>query len=406
MTDDAVGAAVAAAHGSEWARVVSTLIRVTGDWSLAEDCTAEAFEAALATWPRDGIPRNPGAWLTTVARNCALDRLRRAATLARKLEEVAAMSELEQLDPDMPDFTDDRLRLVFTCCHPALSLEARVALTLRTVGGLTTAQIARAFLVPESTIAQRIVRAKRKITEAGIPYRVPEGDLLIERLTGVLAVLYLVFNEGYSVIANGEIADEAIRLTRALDQLLPGEPEVLGLLALMLLQHSRRHARARDGAIVTLEEQDRTLWDAAAIAEARELLGSAGRRARPGPYQLQAAIAAVHATASEPDRTDWPSIVALYDRLLTMTPSPIVELNRAVAVGMGSGPEVGLTALERVAASGTLDSYYLLPAARADLFRRLGDYSTAADFYRVALAGAPTQPERDFFARRLDEVGG
>jgi RNA polymerase sigma-70 factor, ECF subfamily len=385
--------------------VVSTLIRVTGDWSLAEDCTAEAFEAALATWPRDGIPHNPGAWLTTVAKNRALDRLRRAATLARKLEEVAAMSELEQLDPDMPAFTDDRLRLVFTCCHPALSLEARVALTLRTVGGLTTAQIARAFLVPEPTIAQRIVRAKRKITEAGIPYRVPEGELLVERLTGVLAVLYLVFNEGYSVIANGEIADEAIRLTRALDHLMPGEPEVLGLLALMLLQHSRRHARSRDGAIVTLEEQDRSLWDAAAIAEAGELLGRAGRRARPGPYQLQAAIASVHATASEPDNTDWPSIVALYDRLLAVTPSPIVELNRAVAVGMASGPEVGLAVLERVAASGALDGYYLLPAARADLFRRLGDYSKAADFYRVALAGAPTQPERDFFARRLDEVG-
>lgn len=387
--------------------MVSTLIRVTGDWSLAEDCTAEAFEAALATWPRDGIPTNPGAWLTTVAKNRALDRLRRAARLARKLEEMTAVTELEHLDPELSDFPDDRLRLIFTCCHPALSLEARVALTLRTVGGLTTAQIARAFLVSEATIAQRIVRAKRKITEAAIPYRVPEAHLLAERLSGVLAVLYLAFNEGYSVVAHTSIADEAIRVTRALAQLMPGEPEVTGLLALMLLQHSRRRARLDPGAVpLTLEEQDRSLWDAAAIAEAGELLNGAGRGAEPGPYRLQAAIAAVHATADSAAATDWQTIVALYDRLLTVTPSPIVELNRAVAVGMASGPQVGLSALERVAASGALDGYYLLPAARADLFRRLGDYSKAAAFYRVALAGAPTQPERDFFARRLDEVGG
>ena len=387
--------------------MVSTLIRVTGDWSLAEDCTAEAFEAALATWPRDGIPTNPGAWLTTVAKNRALDRLRRAATLARKLEEMTAVTELEHLDPELSDFPDDRLRLIFTCCHPALSLEARVALTLRTVGGLTTAQIARAFLVSEATIAQRIVRAKRKITEAAIPYRLPEAHLLAERLSGVLAVLYLAFNEGYSVVAHTSIADEAIRVTRALAQLMPGEPEVTGLLALMLLQHSRRRARLDAEAVpLTLEEQDRSLWDAAAIAEAGELLNGAGRGAEPGPYRLQAAIAAVHATAESAAATDWQTIVALYDRLLTVTPSPIVELNRAVAVGVASGPEVGLAALERVAASGALDGYYLLPAARADLFRRLGDYSKAAAFYRVALAGAPTQPERDFFARRLDEVGG
>jgi len=387
--------------------VVSTLIRVTGDWSLAEDCTAEAFEAALATWPRDGIPTNPGAWLTTVAKNRALDRLRRAARLARKLEEMTAVTELEHLDPELSDFPDDRLRLIFTCCHPALSLEARVALTLRTVGGLTTAQIARAFLVSEATIAQRIVRAKRKITEAAIPSRVPEAHLLAERLSGVLAVLYLAFNEGYSVVAHTSIADEAIRVTRALAQLMPGESEVTGLLALMLLQHSRRRARLDPGAVpLTLEEQDRSLWDAAAIAEAGELLNGAGRRAEPGPYQLQAAIASVHATADSAAATNWQTIVALYDRLLAVTPSPIVELNRAVAVGMASGPEVGLAALERVAASGALDGYYLLPAARADLFRRLGEYSTAASFYRIALAGAPTQPERDFFARRLDEVGG
>jgi len=385
--------------------VVSTLIRVTGDWSLAEDCTGEAFEAALTTWPRDGIPINPGAWLTTVAKNRALDRLRRAATLARKLEEVTAVTELEHLDPELPEFPDDRLRLIFTCCHPALGLEARVALTLRTVGGLTTEQIARAFLVPESTIAQRIVRAKRKITEAAIPYRVPEPHLLAERLSGVLAVLYLAFNEGYSVMAHTSIADEAIRVTRALAQLMPGEPEVTGLLALMLLQHSRRRARLdAEGVALTLEEQDRSLWDAAAIAEASALLGGAGRGAAPGPYRLQAALAAVHATAESAAATDWPTIVALYDRLAELTPSPIVRLNRAIAVGMASGPGVGLDAIDRAAASGALDGYHLLPAARADLLRRWGRRDESAEAYRAALALAPTEPERRFLLRRLAEL--
>ncbi len=392
--------AVAEAHGSEWARVVSTLIRVTGDWSLAEDCAAEAFESALTVWERDGVPRNPGAWLTTVAKNRALDRLRRAAVLDRKLKEVAAVTELEHLDPERPDVPDDRLRLIFTCCHPALALESRVALTLRTVAGLTTEQIARAFLVSASTIAQRIVRAKRKITEAGIPYRVPDAELLPERLGGVLAVLYLAFNEGYTT--RSEVADEAVRVTRALTQLLPDEPEALGLLALMLFQHSRRDARERGGMLLTLEEQDRALWDADAINEARLLLARGASRRHPGPYQLQAAIAAVHATAPTADATDWPAIVALYDRLLTHNTSPVVALNRAIALGMAAGPDAGLAALDDVAAA--LGDYPLLPAARADLLRRAGRLEDAAAQYAAAVGVASGDAERRALQRMLDSL--
>lgn len=385
--------------------MVSTLIRVTGDWSLAEDCTAEAFETALTAWRRDGIPNSPGAWLTTVAKNRALDRLRRAATERRKIEEVAVMQELDELNPDLPEFSDDRLRLIFTCCHPALALDARVALTLRTVAGLTTPEIARAFLVPEPTVAQRIVRAKRKIVEAGIPYRVPEGHLLPERLAGVLAVLYLVFNEGYSTVARTDLAAEAIRLARSLVELMPDEPEAVGLLSLMILQNSRREARVdADGNLLTLEEQDRTRWDAAAVDEGLTLLGVAGRRERAGRYQLQAAIAAVHATADTPDSTDFGTIVQLYERLGVLAPSPVIELNHAIAIGMASGAEAGLDAIDRVAASGALDGYYLLPAARADFLRRLGRRAEASTDYRAALAGAPSQPERDYFTRRLNEV--
>lgn len=382
--------------------MVSTLIRVTGDWSLAEDCTAEAFETALTAWDRDGVPRNPGAWLTTVAKNRALDRLRRAAVLDRKLEEVVAVTELEHLDPEVPDFPDDRLRLIFTCCHPALPLESRVALTLRAVGGLTTDQIARAFLVPRSTIAQRIVRAKRKIVEAAIPYRVPGPELLPERLGGVLAVLYLAFNEGYT--ARSEVADDAIRVARALTQLLPGEPETLGLLALMLFQHSRRHAREQGGLLLTLEEQDRARWDAAAIDDGRGLLARAARQRRPGPYQLQAAIAAAHATAPTVEATDWPAIVALYDRLLAHTPSPVVALNRAIALGMVTGPDAGLAALDEVADA--LASYPLLPAARADLLRRAGRHEDAAVQYSAAMAVVSGDAERRALQRALDALTG
>lgn len=403
MTSSVAGE-VASAYREEWARVVSTLIRITGDWSLAEDCAAEAFETALEKWERDGIPRNPGAWLTTVAKNRALDRLRRATNEAKKLKEVAIMNELEE-PADAEDVTDDRLRLVFTCCHPALPLEARVALTLRTVAGLTTPEIASAFLVPEATMAQRIVRAKRKITHAGIPYRVPPAHLLPERLGGVLAVLYLLFNEGYSassgtVLVRSDLAAEAIRLTRAVVGLMPDEPEARGLLALMLLQHSRRDARLdSDGELLTLDEQDRSRWDHAAIAEGLSLLG------RPvGSYQLQAAIAAVHASALDPATTDWGSVVALYERLATLSPTPVIALNRAIAVGMARGFDTGLAELDRVAASAGLGSYYLVPAARADFLRRLGRTREAAEQYRLALAGAPTEPEQRYLARRLEQV--
>jgi RNA polymerase sigma-70 factor, ECF subfamily len=364
--------------------VVSTLIRITGDWSLAEDCTADAFEKALARWDRDGVPDNPGAWLTTVAKNKALDRLRRAANEARKLEQVAVMQELEA---DVHEVTDDRLRLIFTCCHPALPLEARVALTLRTVAGLTTPEIASAFLVPEPTMAQRIVRAKKKIASAGIPYRVPPLHLLPERLSGVLAVLYLLFNEGYTSVARVDLAAEAIRLTRSLMQLMPDEPEVRGLLALELLQHSRRDARLVDGELVPLEEQDRGLWDSALIEEGLSLVGEGGR------YQTQAAIAAVHAR----DDGSYDELVELYDRL---GGGPVIALNRAVAIGMARGPEAGLAAIDALPAS----DYYLVPSARADFLRRLGRAADAAEQYRIALGTARTDEERGYLARRLREV--
>ena len=384
--------------------MVSTLIRITGDWSLAEDCTAEAFAAALEKWATDGVPRNPGAWLTTVAKNRALDRLRRAANEARKLREVAIMNELEE-PVDADDVTDDRLRLVFTCCHPALALEVRVALTLRTVAGLTTPEIAHAFLVPEATMAQRIVRAKRKITNAGIPYRVPPAHLLPERLGGVLAVLYLLFNEGYSassgtVLVRTDLAAEAIRLTRAVVSLMPDEPEARGLLALMLLQHSRRDARLdADGELVTLDEQDRSLWDGEAIREGLALIGGPA-----GGYQLQAALAAVHASAPATEATDWASAVALYDRLAALSPTPVIALNRAIAVGMASGFETGLAEIDRVAASGGLGDYYLVAAARADFLRRLGRRAEAVSEYRRALQTVPTDPERRFLVRRIEQV--
>lgn len=396
--NDEVAEAVDKSWRSEWTRVVATLIRVTGDWSLAEDCAAEAFETALATWARDGIPANPGAWLTTVAKNRALDRLRRSATLSRKLEEVAAMTELEALNPEATDIPDGRLALIFTCCHPALALESRVALTLRTVGGLTTPQVARAFFVPEATMAQRMVRAKRKIAETGIPYRVPEGHMLGERLSGVLAVLSLIFTTGYTAAADTPLADEAIRLTRALMTLMPDEPEVTGLLALMLLQHSRRDARLdSNGALLTLEEQDRSRWHASPVAEGRSLLAAAGRRHQAGQYQLQAAIALVHATATDATSTNWKRVVLLYDQLIAFTPTRVVELNRAIAICMAEGPAAGLAALDEIHG----DLGHLRPAARADMLRRAGRPDEAAEALRAAIASAPTEAERLALRKRL-----
>ncbi|MGO8893775.1 MAG: RNA polymerase sigma factor [Streptosporangiaceae bacterium] len=412
-----VKAAVDAAFRDEWGRVVATLIRTTGDWDLAEECAQDAFAMALQRWPKDGIPGRPGAWLTTAARNRAIDVLRRKAVGAAKLREVAAMS----LPPDSPAYEgetdhsgvpDDRLRLMFTCCHPALSPEARVALTLRTLAGLTTAEIARAFLASEPTMAKRLVRAKQKIQHAGIPYRVPPAHLLPERTPGVLGVLYLLFNEGYSATAGSDLvrqnlSAEAIRLARVLARLMPDEPEVAGLLALMLLHDARRAARIdAAGDLVTLEDQDRSLWDAAEIGEGVAILEAALRRRRPGPYQIQAAIAACHATAATAAQTDWAQIAALYERLVSFLPTPVAELNHAVAVGMAFGPAAGLPLVEALEATGQLAGYHLLPATRADFLRRLGRAPEAAGAYREALELARTDAERRYLSRRLAETSG
>ncbi len=397
--------------------MVATLIRLTGDWDLAEECAQEAFAQALVRWPRDGLPRSPGAWLTTTARNRAMDRLRRRSTEVAKLQEMAAMARLDgTADDPLGDGTDDggveddRLRLIFTCCHPALSLEARVALTLRTLAGLTTAEIARAFLVSEPTMAKRLVRAKQKLANAGIPYRVPPAHLLPERRGAVLAVLYLLFNEGYAASAGADLirqslCAEAIRLARLLARLMPDEPEALGLVALMLLHDARRATRV-DGAgeLVTLEDQDRSRWDRSEIDEGVAILEAAPRRGRPGPYQLQAAIAACHATAADPAATDWTQIAELYGRLARVVPSAVVRLNQAVAVAMADGPAAGLALVDALDASGELAGYHLLPATRADLLRRLDRPAEAAAAYREALDLAVTEAERRYLARRLAEM--
>jgi RNA polymerase sigma-70 factor, ECF subfamily len=406
-----VQVAVTDAFRDEWGRVVATLIRMTGDWDLAEECAQDAFASALSRWTADGIPERPGAWLTTTARNRALDRLRRSKTEAAKLKEVAALNVPGEAAPaDDSGVPDDRLRLIFTCCHPALTLEARVALTLRTLAGLSTAEIARAFLVPEPTMAKRLVRAKHKIRDAGIPYRVPPAHLLPERVGGVLGVLYLLFNEGYSASAGEDVlrpdlTAEAIRLGRLLARLMPDEPEVAGLVALMLLQDARSGARLdADGELVSLEDQDRSQWDAAEISEGTALIEAALRRQRPGPYQVQAAIAACHAEAARAVDTDWPQIAMLYSELGKLLPSAVVALNHAVAVAMADGPAAGLSLVDTLATDGELDGYYLLPATRADLLRRLGRQAEAADAYQAALVLAPTEPERRYLRRRLAAV--
>jgi RNA polymerase sigma-70 factor, ECF subfamily len=384
----------------ETGKAVAALIRATGDFTLAEEAWQEACEQALRTWSDRGVPENPAAWLFRTARNRAIDRLRRDRVGREKTAAAAQMAALEAMGDDMHEIADDRLRLLCTCCHPALSSEARVALTLRTVAGLTTRQIARAFLVPEPTLAQRLSRAKRKIREAGIPFRVPSRDALPERLDGVRSVLYLVFNEGYAAtegdLVRAELCDEAIRLTRLLDELVPGEPETAGLLGLMLLQHARRDARTDEaGDLVLLEDQDRSRWDQPMIDEGLALLETP---APAGPYRLQGAIAACHASAPHPEDTDWPQIAALYRGLLELQPSPVIALNLAVAIAMADGPDAGLRLLEPLGPD--LDRYHLFHAARADLLRRAGR-PQAADAYRRALDLSTNDAERRYLTRRL-----
>jgi RNA polymerase sigma-70 factor, ECF subfamily len=410
---DLARGAVDAVYRADSRRVLATLIRLLGDFDLAEEAMHDAFAAAIEQWPQAGVPANPRAWLVSAGRFKAIDGIRRRARfdrsltmLADQLEAVAATSAVE---PEEEGLEDDRLRLIFTCCHPALKPDAQVALTLREVCGFTTEEVSSAFLVPPSTVAQRIVRAKSKIRDARIPYQVPSRDELPERLDSVLSVIYLVFNEGYSASAGRsltrhDLSGEAIRLGRLLTELLP-EPEAIGLLALMLLHESRRAARASpDGELILLDAQDRSLWNRDQIREGEELVERALLSRRFGPYTLQAAIAAVHAEARHADQTDWPQIVGLYDVLVRADPSPVVELNRAVAVAMRDGPLAGLAIIDAILARGELADYHLVHSARAELCRRAGRPAEARTSYMRALALTRNEPERRFLERRLGEL--
>ena len=415
---DEVSNTIEAIFRRESGRIIATLIRIAGSFDVAEEAMQEAFTAALTTWPEKGLPQNPAAWITAVAHRRLIDHSRRERTRREKQEPLiyetltTHQPEAEmQLDADEMEYPDDRLRLIFTCCHPAINPDAQIALTLRTLGGLTTPEIARAFLLPEPTLAQRLVRAKRKIAEARIPYEVPPREKISERLQAVQSVIYLIFNEGYAAttgdgLIRRELCAEAIRLARTLCQLLPGEPENLGLLALMLLHDSRGDARTDEqGRLIVLDEQDRSLWDKERIREGQKLVSRALGMRRPGPYQLQAAIAAVHSHAETAAETDWGEIAALYRELLRISSSPVVALNYAVAVAMSEGLEAGLELVEQAGESGELRDYHLFHAARADLLRRLGRKTDAASAYGQALRLATNGVEKEFLRRRLEELG-
>jgi RNA polymerase sigma-70 factor, ECF subfamily len=407
-------AAVDAVYRSDWGRIVATLIRQFGDFELAEDAAQEAFTAAVDQWRTQGVPESPRAWIIQTAKHKAIDRLRRQTRLQEKLEEFpefTAEPTVDGPDLDFAEIPDDRLRLIFTCCHPAISLEAQVALTLRTLGGLQTDEIARAFLVPTATMAQRLVRAKRKIRDAGIPFSIPDTSDMPERLDAVLTAIYLIFNEGYAPtrgkpLVRADLCAEAIRLARLVTTLLEPKPptDATALLALMLLHDSRREARLDDeGDLVILEEQNRSRWHRAQIDEALSLVDET-LTGTPGPFAFEAAIAAEHCKAARPENTDWPRIVRLYDRLQELLPSPIIALNRAVAIGMADGPQAAVTLIDELADSGELEGYHLLHAARADMLRRLGSNREAAESYEVALGLVSNDGERRFLERRLREV--